>query len=571
MELDQTASSEANAARAAGMETANPEENTSDVDELVDYNEDSEEDLDAALRETQAQIKELERRALKEMLISNGHALREILKSEKVKDHFVSPFSEENAMSIEDILGEIPKEDLHDVGTLSRRIFMPASFVQKWIIPTIRARNALKEHCPETPGGIETALLFSIFDQSILDTTKARPQRDEEANQLRALVSCAQDANYKLIERMRKGGDGIKNIARASLNQLEQGVQMPSLDDMFNMSQCDYDFYKERAAQAIQQYRGHTERDLNDLQLLREQTALQASLIWEQQMQICDMNKAYLELSDERERIIFAENKVVQDGMGLISTTMTEMQQLLQNRHEVIVANMDRIDSPMIEASIRKLKTALHELQFSNAQLVMRNETLNRQLTFMPPEMWDVIAEAANKKTVRYEQQWVDPHYLHLSAGEYVFMKHEPDSGIAVDRMRRCASLTSVKDLLLEADEVLQYLKCHNGIVDQPINENNNIVEDATDMHGVIPSANEIDTPTVAATLATRLRMIQTIQQNDGAPKRTHNTVPLGHNVQPTKVPKPNPQASLQPNCFSSLPQRAAHGMRCSSTFGSTK
>ncbi len=77
------------------------------------------------------------------------------------------------------------------------------------------------------------------------------------------------------------------------------------------------------------------------------------------------------------------------------------------------------------------------------------------------------------------------------------------------------------------------------------INDNNNIVEDATDMHGVIPSANEIDTPTVAATLAKRLRLIQTIQQNDCAPKRTHNTVPLGHDVQPTKVPKPNPQASL--------------------------
>ncbi len=108
---------------------------------------------------------------------------------------------------------------------------MPASFVQKWIIPTIRARNALKGHGTEMPGGIETAMLFSFFDQSILDITKSRPQLDEGAYQLRALVACAQDANHKLIERMQKGGDGIKNIARASLNQLEQGVQMPSLEE----------------------------------------------------------------------------------------------------------------------------------------------------------------------------------------------------------------------------------------------------------------------------------------------------------------------------------------------------
>jgi hypothetical protein len=37
-------------------------------------------------------------------------------------------------------------------------------------------------------------------------------------------------------------------------------------------------------------------------------------------------------------------------------------------------------------------------------------------------------------------------------------------------------------ELYLEVDEVLAYLKSHNGIVDQPINESNNIVEDAIDM-----------------------------------------------------------------------------------------
>jgi hypothetical protein len=277
MELDQTASSEANAARAASMETANPEENTSEVEELDDYNAEDEDDLDAAIRATQAEIKALERVALKEILTNNGHALREILKSEKVKGHFVSPFSEQNAMSIEDILGEIPKEDLHEVGTVRDCIFMPASFVQKWLIPTFRARNALKDHGIKMPGGIETAMLFSIFDQSTLDLTKSRQQLDEGAYSLRALVTCAQDANAKLIERMRKGSDGIKNTARSSLKQLEQVVQMPPLDSMYSMSQLDYEYNQERIAEAIKQYRGHTERDLDDLQLLREQTALQPS------------------------------------------------------------------------------------------------------------------------------------------------------------------------------------------------------------------------------------------------------------------------------------------------------
>jgi hypothetical protein len=134
---------------------------------------------------------------------------------------------------------------------VQRRIFMPTSFVQKWIIPTIRARNALEEHGPRIPGGIETAMLFSIFDQSILDLTKSRQQLDEGAYSLRALVACAQDANTKLIERMKKGNNGIQNIARASLKQLEHVVQMPPLDSMYNMSQLDYEFHQERIALAI--------------------------------------------------------------------------------------------------------------------------------------------------------------------------------------------------------------------------------------------------------------------------------------------------------------------------------
>ena len=139
MVLDQTALTEADAARAAnndGKETAIEEDDSSEVDEeLIDYNE--QEEIEAAM-------KAAELVALKEMLTNNVHALRDILRSEKVKAHYVSPFSGENTMSIEGILQEIPKEDLHEVGTVRDRIFMPASFMQKWIIPTIRARNALK-------------------------------------------------------------------------------------------------------------------------------------------------------------------------------------------------------------------------------------------------------------------------------------------------------------------------------------------------------------------------------------------------------------------------------------------
>ena len=287
------ASTEVNAASAAS------DKDTSEENSLIDYNEDETDEV--------AQ-KAADQKALKEMLTHNGFAYRNILRSEKVKQHFTSPFSKENTLSPEDILLEIPKEDLHEVGLVQRRMYMPASFVQKWIIPTIRARNALNGQGTQLPGGYETAMLFSIFDQSILDTTKPRQPLDEGAYALRTIVSCAQDANIKLIERMRTGNNGLKEIARASLLQLEQALQLPPHQQLWSMSEIEYRYHQDTIADAIKQYRGHTERDLEDLQLLREQTALQASLIWEQQMQICNMNEAYLQLSDEKERVVLADN-----------------------------------------------------------------------------------------------------------------------------------------------------------------------------------------------------------------------------------------------------------------------
>ena len=80
-------------------------------------------------------------------------------------------------------------------------------------------------------------MLFSIFDQSILDITKPRQQLDEDDHVLRAIVACAQDANIKLIAKMRQGNNGLKEIARNSLNQREQAVQIPPHHALWNMTE----------------------------------------------------------------------------------------------------------------------------------------------------------------------------------------------------------------------------------------------------------------------------------------------------------------------------------------------
>ncbi len=78
-EADQTASTEANAASAAN------DGNTSEEDSLIDYNDED---------EIEATQKAAEQKALKQMLTNNGFALRNLLRSEKVKQHFTFPIFE---------------------------------------------------------------------------------------------------------------------------------------------------------------------------------------------------------------------------------------------------------------------------------------------------------------------------------------------------------------------------------------------------------------------------------------------------------------------------------------------
>ena len=97
---EETALTEADAASAATNEekeyvpSGEEDEDSSEVDSLL--GEFSAEALEAA---TEATDKTEARKALKEMLTNNGFKLRNILREERVRGHYTSPFSKEDEMS----------------------------------------------------------------------------------------------------------------------------------------------------------------------------------------------------------------------------------------------------------------------------------------------------------------------------------------------------------------------------------------------------------------------------------------------------------------------------------------
>jgi len=119
---------------------------TAAVDIAIDEGQQSDDDLYDYNRELERERHErrMARLALRDQISENGFALRKALKNESIKGYFPSPLQMEE-VSIEDIMTEIPVEDLRYVGSIKDRIYMPALFFQKWVLSTIRVRKALEQ------------------------------------------------------------------------------------------------------------------------------------------------------------------------------------------------------------------------------------------------------------------------------------------------------------------------------------------------------------------------------------------------------------------------------------------
>jgi hypothetical protein len=70
------------------------------------------------------------------------------------------------------------------------------------------------------------------------------------------------------------------------------------------MSDVAIDAQKAEIAEAIAQYESHARHDNNSTIMLREQVAILAHLNLEQQIYICDLLERYLQLAEEKDKLV---------------------------------------------------------------------------------------------------------------------------------------------------------------------------------------------------------------------------------------------------------------------------
>jgi hypothetical protein len=349
------------------------------------------------------------RDTLRIRIAENGYALRRALKGEAIRGFYPSPLAMEE-ISIIDLLSEIPDEDSQFVGSsIKDRIYMPAEFFQKWIRPTIRVQKALKQSQDQgLSGGMEAAMLASIFDQSVMDFNKPISGNLADNAALRAMVIHTTDDNTHLFLPMEEGGKSLERGLISALQKLRKVAQLPNEQALLNWNDEDIDAHNAEIAEAIAQHESHVRRDYSSMILLRERNAIRAQSALEQQIYICNLNERYLQIAGKNKKLIATEDEIILDNMVDITTLITNLRETLAKRQQKVSEIVSPIDFSRISETIKKLKSALLEINVLNTLLVKRNNSLQIELSFMPEEMRERVREAPFLR----ENQRKDPHYL---------------------------------------------------------------------------------------------------------------------------------------------------------------
>ena len=135
------------------------------------------------------------------------------------------------------------------------------------------------------------------------------------------------DTTVKLIPLMKQGNTGLARSAITSLKELKEAYQLPKAKELWIKQDGWINERKDEIASAIRQFEDHVRRNNLDQQLLREQTTLLASLVFEQQKHICDLNDRYLRLFEEKKQLVQVDDMKIHNDVDTIIDTMKTLQE----------------------------------------------------------------------------------------------------------------------------------------------------------------------------------------------------------------------------------------------------
>jgi hypothetical protein len=203
---------------------------------------------------------------------------------------------------------------------------------------------------------MEAAMLASIFDQSVIDLNGSISGNLADIRALRAMVvHTNNDLTHQFLP-MEEGGKALTRGMLSALQKLKQVAQLPDEDTLINMRNVDIDSQNAEIAEAIAQYESHARRDNDSITMLRAQAAILARLNLEQQIYICDLLERYLQIAEEKEKLVEADDSAIYENLIDMNGLFTTLRESIEKRQRKVDAVLSPIDFSQILGTIKKLK-----------------------------------------------------------------------------------------------------------------------------------------------------------------------------------------------------------------------
>ena len=392
------------------------------------------------------------RSAMEEKMIEEGLRLRQLICRDAVQTH--KPISmQASSRSLTEILQLIPEEDAGQVSEFQGQVYMPQHFLEKYLLPTMQLRRTLDqegedidEEFDSLPGGQETAMMYSIFRHA-KDTSTV-----EDGNKLRSLIAHANEQTPQQVVQIRENMVAKTTYLETFVQQLRDAVRLPSARTMYTMTAEEIIDKNRLVNEILENFEEQLKKDYKSFERARQQNVLITRLNYEQQLHIHDLNLESFNVASQRQELLDkALGLDVQMKVSQVKDTLKDLQDQLAQQCQSLTEALNPMDTSTVMETLTRLRDALKDATYQNAYLVMKNNELTLENSFMTPTQLAVITKIKAEQSPQYMNQRTDPHCIVRTntGGQPMYKKIDLPP-------QHCSILPSNEDLFREVEEVLK-------------------------------------------------------------------------------------------------------------------
>jgi hypothetical protein len=257
------------------------------------------------------------------------------------------------------------------------------------------------------PGGPETAIMYSMYHQTKLIKSSTQD------NKLRSLVTHSDDETSQLVKDITENMRAKEMSLETYTNQLREVTRLPSEQTLCRMKAEDVTEKNQLISSVLTNFEQQLKRDCKAYERERHQNVLIAKLNYEHQLHILDANSQYLELSNQRQEIVERTAGLdVQVKVSQIKDTLKSLQEEIAQQYRDLSSVLGPLDTTHLMKIMQRLRDALQDVTYQNAYLVMNNNELTLENSFMTPTQKATIQKIKAEQSHYYMQQRVTPHYI---------------------------------------------------------------------------------------------------------------------------------------------------------------